>query len=1499
MYRSFRSSSWSRVAGVSLFLLALGLRAGPIGEFHGEHIDEGDDCSLRDVVAEAGFIAEQSPDFFEMFPDGSRPEPEPESDIVTAQALAPAPTQPAGALTGKIVFTSGGHGWTYANGSESITRWYTQRGVTHEMNEDYGNLDQMTLFAYYCFNAGATVVPMRPVGHQTNEVVLDNTSPGVTWSGSWSDSGSTIYYGSAGQVPYRFASIAATETATATYTPNIPVAGFYPVYAWTRHGSDRTAQLYRIRHTGGESQVRIPHEKVGNGWVYLGTYYFNAGFNSANGAVVISNLRPTPTYGSVVIADAIRFGNGMGDVVPKPKNTETTTVSGYPREEECSRYWVQRSLGQGQSTSIIAPGSSDNDANVGTPPRMAREMNREQSGNMTDRVYVGFHSNAGGGRGCVGLYNNETLFPGTSTPNQQRLALLVSTELDSDMKVLPLEVAWQSRSSLAYARTDYAFGEIRGSSLNTSGYGVEMDATIIEVAFHDHASDAVLLRNPRVRDWMARSTYQGIMRYFGEFDPGFTVRYLPEPPHNVRAVATDTGIVVSWSTPIPSRRSGAPTDYVVYRSTDGYGFGNPVYVGSTATTLTLTGLPTDTDLYFRVAAVNAGGESLPSDVVGCRRASNPAAPRVLVVNGFPRLDRFTNLRQTPSVTNWKPPGNSGTMERVLPRSNNSFDYMAQYGKALNTHARAFDSCSRTAVTSGQVQMTNYTVVIWAAGQEQTGTIDSAAQNLIAAYLAGGGGLFVSGSEIARDLGRATSPAASRAFLQNHLHATLASDAHTNSGSYTVSAAADGIFAGVANGTIDNGTRGIYWVKSPEVLTPSGVGARAALNYTGGLGGAGAVQYDGSAGGGRVVYFGFPFETIYQEARRNSYMGQVLSFLSAPPPAGSPVITAGPANQTVNRYADVTFTVAAIGQSPLYYQWRFNNANLANQTNSTLTLLNVQTNQAGQYSVIVSNSVNSTISSAATLTVLIPTVTETFFADDFDTMTASAWVTNRSSTDTRVTFNYNYANDSIPSAPNSAGGTRRGVKFEANMAGGAVAAISISPAGKSFTGDFDLKFDMWINANGPFPLGGTGSTEHLTAGVGTTGTRVQWGSAGTTADGTWFAVDGEGQAGDTTQAVVDFMAYIGTAQQQCTNTTVYAAGTASNARGNNHSYYAGTFPGGQTAPSGQVSAHPNQAGSLAVGTVGMKWRDVLITRRGSRVQWFIDGLLIATVTNGVFNGNNIFVGYWDGFASISDNAAMSFGLVDNIRVERTTEAVLPSITTQPQSRTVIEGTNVTFTVAATGTTNLHYQWRFDGANIPGATASSYSITNVQSTHNGAYSVVVTNIAGKATSADAVLAVLVPPSIVTQPETQNARPGDTVTFGVSVEGTEPFTYQWRFNEAVIEGAIESSLTLTNVQPGDAGNYRAAVTNAAGFAISDVAELLVEIPPAPQFGGISLGEGNEINLLLTGAPGATYLIQMSTNLVDWVTLETVVIGDDGMVEFSDEIVTSANRFYRAISQ
>ncbi len=1222
--------------------------------------------------------------------------------------IAPATRQPTGALSGKLVFMNCGHGWTYLSG------WTLLRPVLLEMNEDMGNIDQLNMFATYCFNAGAIVIPCRPLGYQNNEVVLDNDDVGVSFAGTWTNSSATSYfYGTAGDVPYRFASLADTETAIATYTPTIPAAGYYPVYCWAPHGDNRGDQLYRILHTGGESQVRIPHYRVGNGWVYLGEYYFNAGSNAAVGSVIISNLRSTGT-GSVVIADAIRFGNGMGDI------DRGGGVSGYPREEENCRYWVQAGLGVGMPTSIYDSGSDDQSDSWSTPPKISAEMNRETSGSVHDRIHISFHSNAGGGRGTVGLIT------GTPTTNQAVLAQICGAEVNDDLVALgspPLEYPWYDRTTVTYSGS---YSEITGSLFN-----YEMPATIIEVAFHDDATDVALLQDAKARATVGKAAMHAVVKYMNTYGSG-PLAFLPEPPANPRALGAVNGdITLQWVASPIVVDSQAATNYVIYRSTNGYGFGQPVSVGN-VTSYTVSGLAAGTDYYFRITAANAGGESLPSEVVGCRTPATTGAPRVLVVNAFDRFDRTTNLRMDVTAQNYDAPGGSGAIERVWPRRVNAFDYIVPNGKAISAYGMAFDSCQNEAISGNLVQMSNYSIVIWACGNETTGdeTFSAAEQTKVSAFLASGGRLFASGANIAYDLDRASGPTtADRNFLHEQLHVAFAND---NSGIYTAVPTAGGIFAGRSNSTIDDGSGGIYWVQSPDVVGPYGPGTAAALNYSGGTAAA-AGQYDGSAGGGRVVFFGFPFETITGSTRRNEYMSNILTFLMLPlaTNVAASIITP-PASMTAYQGSNASLTVSATGTQPLSYQWRFNGADVAGATTSALTRSPAQASHSGNYQVVVSNAFGVATSQVATLVVyLYPDV---LFSDNFDANSSGNWTLNRSSADTRVTFNWDYAPLGIPSAPGSAG-TTRGLKCEANMVNGVAAALSLSPVGQSFSGDYRLRFNLWVNANGSFPLGGTGSTQHGTAGVGTAGTSVLWTGSGSTADGTWFAVDGEGQASDT-GAIGDFCAFSGTTVLGVA-TGVYAAGTASNARGNLNSYYASTFPGGQTAPDIQL-----QTGALEVGTIGFVWRDVTITKQGTTVRWAIDGLPIATVTGAALPGNNIAIGYYDYFASVSADTTLSFGVFDNVRVERLTSNAPPYITSQPLSQTVKAGSNATFSVIAGGVPVPGYQWQLNGAPISGGTASSYTRIGVQTNDAGSYSVVVTNLAGTVTSAAALLTVSPP-------------------------------------------------------------------------------------------------------------------------------------------------------------
>jgi hypothetical protein len=369
---------------------------------------------------------------------------------------------------------------------------------------------------------------------------------------------------------------------------------------------------------------------------------------------------------------------------------------------------------------------------------------------------------------------------------------------------------------------------------------------------------------------------------------------------------------------------------------------------------------------------------------------------------------------------------------------------------------------------------------------------------------------------------------------------------------------------------------------------------------------------------------------------------------------APQITTQPLNRVVDPGGAVSFTVTAAGDAPLSYQWVLNGVGIPGATTNAYTIAGAQPADAGDYAVIVNNPSGSVTSRVAALTVYPPHTLA--FADDFDTNSSARWLVSQSSADTRVTFHYDYAADGIPSAPHSVGGTTRGVKLEANLTAGVRAAVSLSPVGQNFGGDYRLRFDLWINANGPFPAGGTGSTEYATAGLGTAGGRVQWTGTGSTADGYWFVTDGEGGASDTSTPV-DFGAYQDTTLLAA-NSGVYTAGTNSDARGNVNAYYTTAFPPGRTPPPLQQSTYSQQTGALAGGCVGFAWRDVIIAKRGNLVEWSVDGVKLAAFTNATVAASNIFVGYWDPYPSVSDNAALSFGLVDNVRVEIFTNSPPP-------------------------------------------------------------------------------------------------------------------------------------------------------------------------------------------------------------------------------------------------
>lgn len=149
---------------------------------------------------------------------------------------------------------------------------------------------------------------------------------------------------------------------------------------------------------------------------------------------------------------------------------------------------------------------------------------------------------------------------------------------------------------------------------------------------------------------------------------------------------------------------------------------------------------------------------------------------------------------------------------------------------------------------------------------------------------------------------------------------------------------------------------------------------------------------------------------------------------------------------------------------------------------------------------------------------------------------------------------------------------------------------------------------------------------------------------------------------------------------------------------------------------------------------------------------------ALITNGDKNINTTIrdrlrarnIRYWSSGSGDGYNWLSTDGVADWVESEPPLwpVPVKPSITTQPVSQSVTPGATVTFRVTATGTAPLSYQWRFKGTNVSGATTSSYTRSNVQSTNAGNYSVVISNSVGSVTSANAALFINAPPELTTQ-------------------------------------------------------------------------------------------------------------------------------------------------------
>lgn len=491
------------------------------------------------------------------------------------------------------------------------------------------------------------------------------------------------------------------------------------------------------------------------------------------------------------------------------------SVSRQPRWKECSRYWAQYA---GAPSSVWnSTTGEDNSDDVTCRPRFAEWRGAD--------AYISLHTNAGGGTGTSSFIHNTSPTRGSAA-----LQLAVHGQVVGDIRRF-YDANWVDRG-----RKSANFGEVR--LLST------MPGLLLELAFHDRdgSKDHDALHDPAFRRIAGRAYARGVMRYFNALAP-----FPPSRPEGLRITQDGQGgLRVAWDAV-----AGA-TGYSIEQSPNGKGFHEVAQ--TTALSWSTGPLVHGASLSFRLRALNDSGRSFPSDVLTAGTSHDRKA-EVLLVAGFDRLGKFVKSPE------------------------NTRDYLRQHGDAIRRGAEfslGFDAATNEAVLRGKVALSSYRVVVWALGEESTAdeTFSDAEQTLVRRYLAGGGRLLVTGSEIGWDLDWRGS-AADRAFYRDVLGARYVRD---DAQTHAFRGAASGVFQGLAAGTFDNGSGGTYDVDWPDVLAPSDAKSSVCLLYATGSDAAGIQRVDGQS---RVVNLGFPLETILDSGLRAEVMRRALRFLLAP------------------------------------------------------------------------------------------------------------------------------------------------------------------------------------------------------------------------------------------------------------------------------------------------------------------------------------------------------------------------------------------------------------------------------------------------------------------------------------------------------------------------------------------------------------------------------------------------------------------------------------------
>lgn len=805
------------------------------------------------------------------------------------------------------------HGLYYA---QTAHRWEWQRARMFGTVEDL--FTQSFVLPYLTpmlENAGATILIPRERDTQIHEIIIDNdrSTPGSEYKEldgekAWSD-GEKAGFGhiqatyTNGENPFTQGTYRQTVTqrkgkeSLIEWIPEIPESGNYAVYASYQSFPNSTEQaLYTIHHAGGETTIAVNQTMGGGTWIYLGNFKFTA-HEQAHERIVLTNQ--SNKSGKIITADAIKIGGGMGNIArsplesPYPIEAET---SGYPRFTEAARYWLQWA---GMPDSIYSKSAFHNDYqdDIYARPRWVNYL-KEQAHIPIDMAFA-FHSDAGTTPddsiiGTLGIYmskSNDGIYTNRKSREIARdLTDMIQTQILSDVRKV-YNPQWSRRGMW-----NQSYIEARIPDVPTM---------LLELLSHQNFADMRYGLDPRFHFLICRAIYKGMLRYIC-FQNKQEPIVQPLPPDRLYTELVETNKVrIGWKAVQDTlEESASPTAYILYSRKDSGGFDNGTLVKGEEIIL-----PIETGIIhsYKVAAVNKGGISFPSEIVSVYRSPKGEKDKtVLIVNGFDRIsgpasfesaadslagflyavdrgvpylndiafigDQF-EFRRTAT---WNSNDNNGHGDsynnyagQVI--AGNTFDYPFIHGQAMAETGYSFVSCSHKSLAEGVVKPDTYPIIDLILGKQRQPVITPVLQDTLRGYLAQGGNLLVSGTNLFSD---SWGNAQDRTFVEEVLTGKLASR----------NASKEGIVNSCAspyryiNGRYTFRTRPnpiCYSIESVDGVLPADKLAHTILRYPENNIGAGIV-YEGKY---RTCSLGFPFEALQTSSERNRLMESILRFFS--------------------------------------------------------------------------------------------------------------------------------------------------------------------------------------------------------------------------------------------------------------------------------------------------------------------------------------------------------------------------------------------------------------------------------------------------------------------------------------------------------------------------------------------------------------------------------------------------------------------------------------------